>query len=361
MNKRRGNGDGSWRKRNNRIEFIVSIYNKALDRTQRKSFYGKTKAECQQKYIEYISENKEYADESTLTMWADRFLRRCEVNDLKNATLLDYINLVNNHIKKSAIAKLPMADILPIHIEDYLASYSSSSASMRKKLRWILFSLFDMAIENKACTLNPCKNVKVRTSTKKATPDNTYTVAECALIRNTCIAQSGSISLGVLILLYTGMRQGELLGLQWGDIDCERRVITICRTACADGHGAKYIDQRTKREASTRTLPLLDRLAEILTNASKRSLFIVCTKDGDYYNPKAFNRLYKRFISNIDMVRPLGTHAFRHALITHLGNEGASVDEISRIVGHSDTETTRRVYLLYDEKRSLPALEHLPY
>lgn len=216
-------------------------------------------------------------------------------------------------------------------------------------------------MESNVCYKNPTENVSINNRIKEATPDNTFTIKECITIRDHCLSSHSRSS--IAILLYRYASKGGALGLQWNDVDFEHKLITISRTAATSGSGKKCIKQYTKTKAGMmRQIPLLPQLEQALLSEKRNSLFIIHTKKYDFYNPKSFNqKIYRKYIEQIPNVRQLGTHAFRHALVTHLGNQGGTTADISKIVGHGDTRVTEKIYWLYDMNKAGATMNLLPY
>lgn len=360
---RRISGEGTFRIReNNKFEYRVRFHNEAFGRFERKSFYGESKSECLKKYKAFLRESREKSigDSPTLYAWIVQYTKTYRTT-VKDATLAHYLSIANRYIQNSIIGTLPLHTIKPIQIQHFMNQHSDRSGSHLGKMRDLISSAFECAIDNDLCQKNPCKNIVVSSRIKRASLDNTFTAQECITIRNYCLHSSDRIAFAPLVFLYTGMRQGELLGLQWSDIDFENNCLHIARTACVDSKCKKYISPRPKTDGSIRTVYILPQLKEILLKQPKSSLFVISTKAGDFYNSNSFNKMHKRFVHTIPGVRPLGTHAYRHALITHLGNAGASLDDIAGIVGHDNADLTRKVYFFNDGSRSKKALDMLPY
>lgn len=360
---KRSNGEGTFIKRSDgRLEYRASFGRNSDGKVERKSFYGKNKTECIHKYKKYLDQRNKQVLSADITLydWALRYIHTYR-SDVKPPTFAHYLSIIENYINPSPIGHMPLYKIKPMQIQSLLKEHANLSKSHLGKMRDLLSSAFECAIDNELCTKNPCKNISVDNRVKRASLDNTFTMDECSTIRDHCLNSSNRTAFAALILLYTGMRQGELLGLQWNDVDFENNCIHITRTSCVDERCRKYIADRTKTDGSTRDVYILPQLKDILINRPKSSLFIVSTRSGDFYNANSFNKMHKRFIRSIPNIRPLGTHAYRHALITHLGNAGASLDDIARIVGHDDPSLTRKVYFFNDGSRSKLAMAKLPY
>lgn len=93
---------------------------------------------------------------------------------------------------------------------------------MLDKFRIILYSIFDFAIDNDLCTKNPVKNIKIADNKKEE--KNTYTKEQADKLTAHCVTNN---ILDILILVKTGIRRSELLGLTWDDVNTDEKYIYI--------------------------------------------------------------------------------------------------------------------------------------
>jgi integrase len=145
------------------------------------------------------------------------------------------------------------------------------------------------------------------------------------------------------ILAMTGLRAGEVLGLQVGDIDLERMTIAVKRSAW---YGKI---QTTKTRASETVLPLPGPLFQILKNHlstlnTKPDAFLFVTRNG---RPPSSNKVVEyrlwTVLDALDIPR-CGLHAFRHTHTALLLDSGATPKVVQRQLRHSDARTTLEIY-----------------
>jgi integrase len=137
---------------------------------------------------------------------------------------------------------------------------------------------------------------------------------------------------------YLGLRCGETLGLDWSDVDLERRTVRI-RQSAVIGHL-----QALKTTRSAATLPLPTELAEILTayhEACGRpadGLLFPSTR-GTAMQSSVYRRALSRELARLGLAHR-GTHAFRHTAASLLLSRGAAVSSVRDLLRHSDVKQT---------------------
>ena len=133
----------------------------------------------------------------------------------------------------------------------------------------------------------------------------------------------------VLILLYTGMRCGEMLQLQKSDVHLRQRYIRITRS---------------KTAAGIRIIPIHHRIAPLIeARMASPGDALICDDTGHPYNYSRYCTIWRAVMHRI---RADGhtTHDCRHTVATLLDNAGANETAKRRILGHSDGDITERVY-----------------
>lgn len=133
-----------------------------------------------------------------------------------------------------------------------------------------------------------------------------------------------SLRQAIVIALTTGMRQGEIYGLTWEQIDRERNVIIV----------EKSIRSRTTKTGRTRTIPLSAPLARLLDSIPRR-------KSPRVLNGTFFHELWSRALTRAE-IKDLRFHDLRHTAATRLADVGVDVFTIQAILGHSSLAMTAR-------------------
>lgn len=358
---RRGNNEGSFRKRSmGGWEYRVTLGVDADGHTIRRSIYGKTKAVCLEKWEDLRKSDKlTVSKKMRVGEWADKWLITYK-SGVQSRTYDQHESLIRNYIKPSCIGGMRLTDVRPLHIQEILNACKDKSSSFRKKLRGTIWSMFDRAIENDLCTKNPAAKIRVEEDVGKPIFDLMFTVEECDRIKQYCLADGSNVAFAVTIMLYTGLRRGEVCGLQWGDVDLEKGLITIRRVSYLDKN-KKALKPAPKTRAGFRELAILPPLADALRSAEHTSLFLVHYRNGEFYNVHNFSQDYDEFMEKIENVRKIGTHAYRRSLATHLHAAGVSLQVIQAILGHSNISVTSSHYTGVSIDLIKAEMNKLPY
>ena len=160
----------------------------------------------------------------------------------------------------------------------------------------------------------------------------------------------------IAVLLFTGMRRGELLGLTWNDVDFEKQTISVRRTLQYLPERGVYVDE-TKTYSSNRVIkaPLtaIEYLKEYqswqrkeffkigLPWSAGNHIFTTCT--GVPMHPDTLTGWFGRFIKTTDLPR-IHVHSLRHTNATLQIASGVSITTVAGRLGHADATTTSRIY-----------------
>lgn len=171
----------------------------------------------------------------------------------------------------------------------------------------------------------------------------------------------------VRLVLMTGLRMGELLGLRWEDIDFHSNMLHIQRTLnrlqkrdlpdTFSGNRTEIVIQEPKTENSIRTIPLLPQLIkDLMTWRSLQEMdraaageqyqdtgMIVTNPMGGYIEPRTFKKYYDQILE-IARLRHFTFHALRHTMASMLYFNGVDSVSISKRLGHAQVSTTANIY-----------------
>ena len=194
------------------------------------------------------------------------------------------------------------------------------------------------------------------------------------------------------ILLGTGCRIGEALGLRWEDIDCENRVIHINHSLVYYPVGESRTSvqhiSKPKTKAGERTIPMLDSVQDAFEMLREEQLengwndveidgmhgFIFCNRFGNVPNPQSVNRAIKRIVSDYNATEEISAkrehrkavllpdfsaHHLRHTFCTRLCEQETNLKVIQSVMGHKDIKTTMDIYAEATEEKKQESFERL--
>lgn len=154
----------------------------------------------------------------------------------------------------------------------------------------------------------------------------------------------------MLIALHTGMRRGEILGLQWGDIDFKERVIHVQHNAVI-GEKTTTVSESLKTRAAKRNLPLSEELDAWLSERKKtsHSQYVIAMENHMPLTKSSYRSMWRLIERELPDTH-ITAHILRHTYITRLFEAGLDVKEIQYLAGHSTMDMTLKVYTHYDRR-----------
>ena len=158
------------------------------------------------------------------------------------------------------------------------------------------------------------------------------------------------ISLGILLSLLLGIRESEVCGIRWCDIDLKNKVIKIdhivsrvksFNTKCK----TKLILSTPKTENSKRILPIPDKIYNkllLLKYQSTDDCFLLTSKT-KFMDPRTFYNKYKKILEVINLDYTF--HDLRHTFATNCIDIGIDYKSLMELLGHSNISTTMNIYV----------------
>ncbi len=294
-----------------------------------------------------LKENMRFAD---LVAW---YFENYAPNELKPVTIYTYRGQLDTHILP-VFGNMKLKDFTSAKLTAYFQKIQLSPSSVRK-LYTILCSVFKRAVQQGFLVKSPCENVILPRD--KRTKEEKKPVLEEAQAHKLLEMVSGYSQFNTIIkmLLFTGLRSGECLGLQWQDIDFDTMTIHIQHNL-ADVGGKHWLDT-PKTANSVRYIGMSELLKNILLEhraeqekkkAALGSLYkypdmVFTSEMGGYVDRCYLNTTFKRFIADTDFSY-ISLHSLRHCNATLLINSGVDLKIVSELLGHSDVGTTANIY-----------------
>lgn len=300
-------------------------------------FYGASEREINKKILDYTSRT-----ENGIT-FADLAYEWWELNagTLAYQSVKSYKPALNRAIDEfgARYAK----EILPRDIAAFLkrlATFQKMSKKTVANQRTVLNRIFEYAVISSYIIFNPCASVPVPSAVPTEKRKAATTVDEEK------VKATADIWLFPFFALHTGMRKGEILALQWQDIDFDKNVINVTKSVYHEGDRPFIKSPKTKE--SIRTVPLLLPLKEKLMKLKGKPTEYIISDDG------AAPLTNRRYITLYDgYKRQTGiectAHQLRHSFATIAIENGVSMKSVQEILGHRQISTTLDIYTDFRE------------
>jgi integrase len=140
----------------------------------------------------------------------------------------------------------------------------------------------------------------------------------------------------ILTALRTGMRQGEIKGLQWSSVDWLNRSIAVRHSR--DDYRKMLVPPKSNR---TRHIPLDADVYEMLYRRKGGTGYVFLARDGQPFNNYRLNYAIRNLCKRAGL-RTIGWHTLRHTFASHLAMRGVPLPAIKELMGHSNITTTMR-------------------
>lgn len=313
---------------------------------RRVRFYGRSCAEIDRKILEYnVTAKKGRKVSAILDEWERAKEREVVSNTL--VTYKPYIENVRQWFGKRYAGEVRPADVSRF-IDDFAAKgYAGGTVDLQLS---IVKQMFSFAVRRGDITASPATEVYKAKHLPKGTR-RALTEDEEQLVEE----YRGEDYLMGLMLLYTGFRRGELLALEWQDIDRQAGVIRLTRKLNYGG-GVTRLEHYLKNGDTERVIPLLAPLAAVLPRNRIGRIFTA--PDGNYLTQTQFQRRWKQYREAVGLPEDVTPHCFRHSLATICFEAGVSARDLAAFLGDT-VQIAEKVYVELRERHHSTAAERV--
>ena len=362
MPKKRANGEGSLRKRKDgRWEGRYTAGNDpATGKPIHKSVLAKTQSEAKEKLKQAIAEAekldmsraKSYALGAWIKLWYEVYAEP----GLREKTKDYYLNYIDNHIVPE-LGNTPLEKLTTIQIQKFYNDLQKSGRIQRythiklkdkglstrvvRGIHTLLNNCLEQAVAERLILTNPakgCRLPKLEKREMKILPEDKIGpyLAE---------AERRGLLAAFYLELTTGLRRGELLALQWTDLDIENRTLTV--TKQVNRISGELVVSPPKTRNSVRMLALPQQAVDLLIAEHKRHprnpYLFPSPKTGTMYDPDAFRRTHDKILKAIG-AEHIRFHDLRHTFATLSLKSGVDVKTLSGALGHYSAGFTLNTY-----------------
>ena len=379
------------------------VYSYTTPYGKRVTIYGKTLVELREKEKKLIRDQLEGIDTyvagtASLNYVFDRYIST--KTELRNTTFTNYVYTYDHFVRDTfgtkLISKIKYSDVVRFYQE--LLDEKGIVVNTLESIHTVLHPTFQLAVRDDIIRKNPSDGVMAEIKKKnKANSALRHALSVDEQVEFIDYVSNSPVfhrwTPLFTVMLGTGCRVGEIVGLRWCDIDMEERMISINHSVTyyprvADSYRCDYEVSVPKTEAGIRTIPMLDEVYEAFleemeyqkeTGPNEMEIdgmkgFIFMNRYGKVHNPAGINRAIKRIVElhNADEIvkaekqkrKPIilpyfSCHILRHTFCTRFCENETNIKVIQAIMGHKDIQTTYDIYTDVTDMKKKESFEHL--
>ncbi|MBQ8490265.1 MAG: site-specific integrase [Pseudobutyrivibrio sp.] len=379
-NKNRVLKEGEYQRPNGTFEY------KWRDRRgKRHSVYAKTLDELREKEIDVLRDVLDgiRADKNDLIIndlyhrWV-QLKKGLKANTFQNYKYM-YEQFVEPDFGEMHIVDLKRSDVRAFY--NNLADEQHLKASTIDTIHTVLHQVLEIAVEDDYLRYNPSDNALrelKKAHNKDSEKKRALTISEQRLFED-FLSKQGQYHRWYpifTVMLYTGMRVGEVTGLRWEDIDLDEGTISVNHTLVYFDKGGSekcgFAINTPKTKAGERIIPMLPKVREAFIKEQEYQQelglsckavvdgytdFIFINRFGNTQHQGTLNKALRRIIrdcnyevlnrnekGDIILLPRFSNHSLRHTFTTRMCEAGVNVKAMQDILGHADAETTLQIY-----------------
>lgn len=273
---------------------------------------------------------------------------------------LHYETLAPNSLKslKPAVERaidelgdIPVKEITARHINTFIRDFARQGRAQKTVITQLqaVRQILNYAVNNDELQYN----VAVSISIPKNLPKTKRECPEQKIIEKIKTNTDVPFSLFALFALYTGMRRGEILALQYSDIDFKEKQINVSKSVYHISDKA-YI-KKPKTSAGIRKVVLLPQLEKLIPKMSNNDY--IFNDNGKLITNRRFITLWSHYTNALNI--NITPHQLRHSYATRLYELGIDEKSAQDLLGHADIQTTKNIYTHISEQKRKTTAEQL--
>ncbi len=350
--KRRGRGQGAvFLRGDGRWAASITIGHAATGKRIRRTVYGSTSAEVQEKLSELHSQRRAgrltAATRQTVGAYLVSWLASVEPPSVRATTHLCYKCIIDTHIVPR-IGTVGLQKLTALDVEEMYAAMKRAGCSPRRQQ--LAHAVLRMALKKAAKLRLVSRNVCEDVDAPKA-PKATIRPLDRGQTDLLLASAAGERFEALFILaVTTGLRQGELFGLQWPDVDLERGVLAVRQTLVeisgrlSTGQPKSQAGRRSVKLPKVAIDAILDHRKRMLAEGHAGASFVFCDSEGGPLRKSNFERrVWKPLLAKAALPH-FRFHDLRHTAATLLLAAGEHPKIVQERLGHSQISLTMDTY-----------------
>ena len=284
------------------------------------------------------------------------------ITDRGYARTQDTIKSFNNcYLSKKCITEITSEE-LQEYFNSLTEHYSNSSI---QKLFFQIKNAFDYALNKGFIHQNPMIDVFKPKSKKVDKVFDALQVEEQKLLTDYLVSVTPDevpYKNCLLIELYMGLRVGEALALQIGDINLAKGIMSVNKTLTTDKDNRVCIGSTTKTYSGIRELPIPDFMRDFIIEQIEIAKehpdhLLFTTPEGRLVCHSTINRQLQTIAKKVGIESPISTHILRHTYGTRCIESGMRAVALQRLMGHKDISVTLNTYTSILHKYKVEEIE----
>ena len=289
-------------------------------------------------FIEHRSPEKSQSEQKLLVQYVEEWMNLYKQHALKRTTLSMYRSMLSVHILP-VFGDRTIADISTQDIQQFLNDRKELSRKTLLSLKNLLGEIFKDAVEDGLADTDPTKSRRIVIPSTKVKIREALPLDEFKEILSGISGLAEDDRRLMALMLLTGMRRGEILGLRWEDIRLDEGLIYVQRNVTYAGNQPHVGTPKTS--SGERMIPINDMLAEYLQPFQQEGFILGGEKP---ITEMSYKRRMYRIGKQINLHNATA-HVFRHSYLTYVAGTGTDVKTLQAIAGHADIQMTMNRYV----------------
>lgn len=274
-----------------------------------------------------------------LKNYVHKWMTTYKMHKLKPTSLATCKKWLNAHILP-VFGECSVNFITTDDIQQFLNERKDMSSKSLTVMRNLMGEIFKDAVEDGLIEKDPTSSRRLIIPSDKVTEREALPLADFKDILGHLSDLPAEERRLLALLMLTGMRRGEVLGLRWEDIDLGNRLIHVRRNVTHPQTNQPHIGT-SKTKSGTRDIPLDPMLLELLAPMQSTGFIIGGEQP---ITLKHYTNTWNRIKKAVDL-HGATAHVFRHSYLTYAAGESSDIKSLQKIAGHSDIRMTMNRYV----------------
>ena len=284
--------------------------------------------------------------------WLVSYMETYAKTTLRETTYLNQLDMIKYIASDEQMVSIKLQKLRSFDLQEFFNRVTTKrgrhiSSATKRNLLCVINKALKKAVKLELVRRNIAEDIEL--APQKVTEKKV--LSKEAVARLLALAQSHRLFHSLLLIVSTGLRRGELLGLKWSDIDFEGGYLSIRRAykRC----GTKDVIGETKTTASKRHIEIPEETLIVLKRAydiSDKSIdwvvpvsYLKTNVEVNPVAPRNFSRLFSEWCKKAGIV-DVSVHNLRHTYATMMIEKGVPIKYVSEALGHTNIKTTLAIY-----------------